>query len=158
PMDQAVADRQVVPLLYERRHVEQEVLDGPTDTWFERICQGLSDEQQKDLKRKFSRAEMLTRAEQRLRVVAFAASCRYRANWQSDDHYYQAQLVAPDKKSAIRIHEYLEEIGHVSSAVLISAPEEREGYEELDDRTEDRVLNFWQRMMQEFGNEEQYNK
>src|SRR5262249_24931957 len=44
------------------------------------------------------------------------------------------------------------------SAVLISAPEEREGYEELDDRTEDRVLNFWQRMMQEFGNEEQYNK
>jgi type I restriction enzyme R subunit len=157
-MEQAVADHAVVPLLYERRHVEQEVNQHPIDTWFERICQGLTVEQRKDLKKKYSRAEMLTKTEQRLKAVAYDVSEHYRANWQTGEGRYKAQLVAPDKKSAIRLHEFLEEIGHVSSAVVISPPDEREGYEEPDEPTADSVVQFWQKMMARYGgSEERYN-
>ena len=51
-IDQAVKDKTVVPLLYEGRLVEQKVNTEAIDTWFERVCQGLTDAQKTDLKKK----------------------------------------------------------------------------------------------------------
>ena len=157
PMDQAVADQAVVPLLYERRHVEQEVNQQPIDTWFERICQGLTEEQKRDLKRKYSRSEALSKTEQRLKTIAYDVSEHYRANWQSDG-YYKAQLVAPDKKSAILLHRFLNEVGHVTSEVVISGPDEREGDDEDDTGAETIVKQFWQGILAKYGTEERYNE
>lgn len=157
-MDQAVTDKAVVPLLYERRHVEQEVSQQPIDTWFERICQGLSEEQKRDLKRKYSRSEALTKTEQRLKTIAYDVSEHYRMNWQSEGRY-KAQLVAPDKKSAILLHRFLEDIGHVSSAVVISGPDEREGDDSGDDsRAEALVTSFWAGLFTQYGTEARYNE
>jgi type I restriction enzyme R subunit len=41
-IDQAVKDGAVVPLLYEGRHVEQEVNSNGIDTWFERVSKDLT--------------------------------------------------------------------------------------------------------------------
>jgi type I restriction enzyme R subunit len=156
-IDQAVKDGAVVPLLYEGRHSEQHVNREAIDTWFERVCQGLSEEQKVDLKKKYSRAEMLNRTEQTIYCRAFDISEHFRQTWQGTD--FKAQLVSPSKKAAIQYKHFLDEIGHVSCEVLISPPDQREGYEDPEEEEiEDSVLSFWQKMMRRFGNKEDYEK
>jgi type I restriction enzyme, R subunit len=155
-ISQAVDDGAVVPLLYEGRHVEMSQNQVAVDLWFERHTQGLSKKQQADLKRKYARAEMLNKADQVIYMRAFDISEHYRANWQGTG--FKAQLVAPNKVSALKYNDYLDEIGIVTSDVVISPPDMREGYEETDDETTDEVVKFWQKMMKRYGNEEEYTK
>lgn len=153
---QAVEDGAVVPLLYEGRHVEMTQNQSAVDLWFERHTQGLTKEQQADLKRKYARAEMLNKADQVIYMRAFDISEHFRSNWQGTG--FKAQLVAPNKASALKYNEYLNEISIVSSEVVISPPDMREGYEETDDETTDEVVKFWQKMMKRYGSEEEYTK
>ena len=44
-----------MPLLYEGRHVEEDVDEAAIDAWFDRVTRDLSDEQMDDLKRRMSR-------------------------------------------------------------------------------------------------------
>ncbi|HPL66965.1 MAG TPA: type I restriction endonuclease subunit R [Smithellaceae bacterium] len=153
---QAVEDGAVVPLLYEGRHVEMTQNQSAVDLWFERHTQGLTKEQQADLKRKYARAEMLNKADQVIYMRAFDISEHFRSNWQGTG--FKAQLVAPNKASALKYNAYLNEISIVSSEVVISPPDMREGYEETDDETTDEVVKFWQKMMKRYGSEEEYTK
>ena len=153
---QAVEDGAVVPLLYEGRHVEMTQNQTAVDLWFERHTQGLTKEQQADLKRKYARAEMLNKADQVIYMRAFDISEHFRSNWQGTG--FKAQLVAPNKASALKYNAYLNEISIVSSEVVISPPDMREGYEETDDETTDEVVKFWQKMMKRYGSEEEYTK
>jgi len=153
---QAVQDEAVVPLLYEGRHVELKQDKKGIDLWFNRHTQGLTDAEKADLKKKYARAEMLNKTDQVIYMRAFDISEHFRANWQGTG--FKAQLVAPSKAAALKYHQYLEEIGYVSSEVVISAPDSREGYEAVDDEPTDAVVKFWQKMMKRFGSEEEYNK
>ncbi len=160
-IDQAVADGAIVPLLYEGRMVELEQNQAAIDIWFERHTQGLSDQQKADLKKKYARAEMLNKAEQVIYMRAFDISEHYRRNWQGTG--FKAQLVAPNKAAALRYKAFLDELGAqgdgVSSEVIISPPDEREGFDEIDaEESTDVVVAFWQRMMKRYGSEEDYNK
>jgi type I restriction enzyme, R subunit len=156
-IDQAVADGAIVPLLYEGRMVELEQNQAAIDIWFERHTQGLSDQQKSDLKKKYARAEMLNKAEQVIYMRAFDISEHFRQNWQGTG--FKAQLVAPNKAAALRYKAFLDELGAVSSEVIISPPDEREGFDEIDaDESTDVVVAFWQRMMKRYGSEEEYNK
>lgn len=155
-IQQAVKDKAVVPLLYEGRHVEMQQNKQAIDLWFDRHTQGLTDEQKADLKRKYARAEMLNKADQVIYMRAFDISEHYRANWQGTG--FKAQLVAPSKAAALRYHEYLNEIGLVSSEVIISSPDTREGNEEVESEPEDVVIAFWKKMMARYGTEKQYNE
>ena len=156
-IDQAVADGAIVPLLYEGRMVELEQNQAAIDIWFERHTQGLTDQQKADLKKKYARAEMLNKAEQVIYMRAFDISEHYRQNWQGTG--FKAQLVAPNKAAALRYKAFLDELGAVSSEVIISPPDEREGFDEIDaEESTDVVVAFWQRMMKRYGSEEDYNK
>ena len=156
-IDQAVADGAIVPLLYEGRMVELEQNQAAIDIWFERHTQGLTDQQKTDLKKKYARAEMLNKAEQVIYMRAFDISKHYRQNWQGTG--FKAQLVAPNKAAALRYKAFLDELGVVSSEVIISPPDEREGFDEIDaEESTDAVVAFWQRMMKRHGSEEDYNK
>jgi type I restriction enzyme R subunit len=155
-INQAVKDGAVVPLLYEARHVEMEQNEKAIDTWFERHTQGLTDAQKADLKKKYSRAEMLNKADQVIYMRAFDISEHFRQNWQGTG--FKAQLVAPSKAAALTYKKFLDEIGHVTSDVIISPPDTREGNEETDDSPTDDVVAFWERMMKRYGSEEEYNK
>ena len=55
---------------------------------------------------------------------------------------------------------FLEEFGMVSSEVLISGPDDREGNEEVEIEEEDlpEIQKFWRKMMNKYGSEDQYNK
>jgi len=155
-ISQAVEDGAVVPLLYEGRHVEMKQDQQAIDLWFERHTQGLNKEQQADLKRKYAKAEMLNKTEQVVYMRAFDISEHYRKHWQGTG--FKGQLVAPSKAMAVLYQKFLSEIGFVSSEVIISPPDAREGYEETEAETTDEVLKFWQKMMKRYGSEEDYTK
>jgi type I restriction enzyme, R subunit len=153
---QAVEDKVVVPLLYEGRNVEITQNQSAIDLWFERHTEGLSDKEKADLKKKYAKAKMLKKAERVIYMQAFDISEHYRANWKNTG--FKAQLVAPSKKAAIKFHQFLNEIGHISSAVIMSPPDNREGYEEVDDEPTDEVQRFWLKMMGRYKTEEEYNR
>jgi len=155
-IEQAVKDKAVVPLLYEARHVEMAQNQKAIDLWFERHTQGLSKAQKADLKKKYARAEMLNKTDQVITMRAFDISEHFREHWQGTG--FKAQLVAPGKVAALKYQECLDEIGYLRSEVVISAPDNREGYADVDDGPADVVVKFWQKMMKRFGNEEEYNK
>ena len=153
----AVRDKSVLPLLYEGRLVEMKQNQEDVDLWFERHTAGLTDAQKADLKRKYAHANTLNKANQVVYTRAFDISEHYRANWQNTG--FKAQLVAPDKATAIKYHKCLNEIGIVSSEVVISPPDTREGHTEVDGEPTDAVREFWDRMMKRFNkSEDEYNR
>ena len=155
-INEAVADQAVVPLLYEGRLVQQQVTGEGIDRWFDKLSVGLTDNQKADLKRKFSRMDALAKTDQAIRAKAFDISEHYRQHWQCTG--CKAQLVAPSKAAAVRFKEVLDEIGHVSSAIIISPPNNPEDHEEVDQSSKDLVDNFWSKMMKQYKREEDYNR
>lgn len=95
-------------------------------------------EQEADLKCKFSRMDALSKTGQAIRAKAFDISEHYRQHWQGT--VLKAQLVAPSKAAAVRYKEALDEIGHVTSEIIISPPDDNEGNEEVDKESKDRRL------------------
>ncbi len=152
----AVKDKSILPLLYEGRHVEMEQNQTGIDLWFERHTSALTKKQKADLKKKYARAEMLNKTDQIIYMRVFDISEHYRANWQGTG--FKAQLVAPSKAAALKYHEYLNQIGSVTSAVIISPPDTRVNHEEVDAGPSDEVGKFWNTMMKRYGSEEEYTK
>ncbi len=66
--------------------------------------------------------------------------------------------MAPSKLAALLYKDYLDELGEVSSEVIISPPDMREGFEEAEGEPDDKVVAFWRKMMQRYGKEEEYTK
>jgi len=154
-IDRAVADKAVVPLLYEGRHVEQYVDAKGIDAWFDKITENLSKEQAADLKRKFSTTDQLNKADQNVMAIAWDISKHFRDNWHGTG--FKGQLVTQDKAAALLYKKYLDEFGMVSSEVLISGPDEREGEEDLYKENKLAVQRFWKATMQKYGREREYN-
>ncbi|MCS1411093.1 MAG: Type-1 restriction enzyme R protein [Verrucomicrobia subdivision 3 bacterium] len=153
---QALEDKAIVPLLHEMRKtlIEQDNKKA-VDLWFERHTSELNEKQKADLKRKYSRAKQLSKAERVVYMKAFDIREHYISTWKGTG--FKAQLVAPDKKTAIKYHGFLQEFGDISSEVIISAPDLREGFDQVDSDTGSEVHEFWGRMMQRFGSEAEYN-
>ncbi|OQY96960.1 MAG: restriction endonuclease subunit R [Sphingobacteriales bacterium UTBCD1] len=156
-VDQAVKDKAVVPLLYEGRLALQEVNASPVDTFFGMVSEPLTEYQKADIKKKFARYDHLNSAEQKMRMIAWDISYHFRDNWQGRTPF-KGQLVCDKKVNAIKYKEYLDEIGIVSSEVLISSIDEREGEESAYEKSPEKVNQFWKKMMDEHGNSKSYEK
>lgn len=155
-INEAVRDGAVVPLLYEGRYVEKKLSGSVINDWFERLTKGLTDEQKRDLKKKFSRMAKLSKSEQSIYAKAVDISEHYRQTWQGTS--YKGQIVAPSKAAAIKIKDILDDIGHVTSEVIISSPDDRESDDIVDRTSNNRIQTFWDDMMRKYESEEKYNK
>jgi type I restriction enzyme R subunit len=153
-VDQAVKDKAVVPILYEGRIVPQEVHEGVIDKYFEKVSEPFTEYQRADMKKKFSRAGQLNQAEQRIYRIAWDISEHFRDNWQGTG--FKAQLVCPKKVIAVKYKQFLDEIGMVTSEVLITSPDDREGEESAFGETPQMVKAFWKKMMDEHGTARKY--
>jgi type I restriction enzyme R subunit len=153
-VDQAVKDGAVVPLLYEGRIVPQMVRENAIDNFFNHVSESLTDYQRADMKKKFSRADQVNQADQRIYTITWDISTHFRNNWQGTG--FKAQLVCPNKRVAIKHKEFLDQIGIVSSEVLITSPDSREGEETAYGETPNEVKAFWKRMMDEHGTPKKY--
>jgi len=156
-VDQAVNDKAVVPLLYEGRLARQTVNASPLDTFFGMVSEPLTEYQKADFKKKFSRADQLNSAEQRVYATAWDISKHFRDNWQGRTPF-KGQLVCDKKVNAIRYKEFLDEIGLISSEVLISSIDDREGEDSAYEESSERENRFWKKMMNEHGNAKAYEK
>ena len=155
-IDEAVADGAVVPLLYEGRMVAQQVAGDTLDRWFDKLGEGLTEHQKADLKRKFSRMNALAKTSQAIHAKALDVSEHFRRYWQGTG--FKAQLAAPSKAAAIRFKAALDDIGRVTSEVVISPPNDNEGHEEVDRESRDLVQAFWSEMMARYRTEGEYNR
>ena len=156
-VDKAVTDKAVVPLLYEGRLALQDVNASPIDTFFGMVAEPLNEYQKADIKKKFARYDHLNSAEQKMRMIAWDISYHFRNNWK-DSTPFKGQLVCDKKVNAIKYKEYLDEINIVSSEVLISSIDEREGEDSAFEKSSEKVNQFWKKMMNEHGNSKSYEK
>jgi type I restriction enzyme R subunit len=147
-------NKAVVPLLYEGRHVMQDVNQAAVDRMFEAMCAGLNEEQKADLKKKFCSRDELNRLESRLYLIAWDVSQHFEKTWKGSG--FKGQLTAQGKKEALLIKKFLDQFGKVSSEVLISGPDDREG--EGEDQADENVQKFWKTQMAKHGNEKDYNR
>lgn len=155
-VDKAVADKAVVPLMYEGRHAYQDVNSAPIDNFFGMISEPLNEYERADLKKKLSRKDQLNIADQKIYAICWDISNHFKKNFQGTP--FKGQLVCQSKESAIKYKKYLDEIGIVTSDVVISPPDDREGEESAYGTTSDLVKSFWKKMMDEHGTPEKYQK
>lgn len=155
-IDQAVKDKAVVPLLYEGRQVLQEVNKNPIDTFFNKVSEPLTTYQKAELKKKFANAEHLNEAEQRIYMCTWDISEHYKNNWKGTG--FKGQVACGSKLGAIRYKEFFDQIGYVTTEVIISPPDNREGSDSPYDEPNDKVVKFWNALMKQYGSEKEYNK
>ncbi|MDJ1472438.1 type I restriction endonuclease subunit R [Xanthocytophaga flava] len=152
----AVEDKAVVPLLYEGRHNIMEVNAKPMDAFFDRVSEPLTDYGKASLKRKFSAKNKIVQSAAFIENTAWDIVKHFTDNIQGTG--FKGQLVAPNKLSALRYREALNEIDRVSVEVLISGPDDREGEEDAFEESNDKVKVFYKAMMDKYGNAEKYEK
>jgi len=153
----AVEDEAVVPLLYEGRHIIQDVNQKPVDRMFDSLCEGLTNEQKADLKRKFSARDELNRLHSRLYLIAWDVTQHFVKQWKGTG--FKGQLTAPGKKEALLLKGFFDQFGKISTEVIISGPAEIENPEEHQEAEKDEsVERFWKVMMQKYGTEKEYNR
>lgn len=140
-MQRAVEDGTVTPLLYEERRPVVDINEQAIDNWFEKITAGLSDDQKADLKRKFATRGSIYRAGNRIELIAMDIAEDFLRNWKGLG--LKAQLATDSKLSAIRYKEALDATGLVTSAVVISAPDTREGHEDTNEAKTPEVQKWW---------------
>jgi type I restriction enzyme R subunit len=155
-VDKAVKDKAVVPLLYEGRHAYQKVNESPLDSYFSLISEPLNDYEKTDLKKKFSRADQLNIAEQKIYAICWDISKHFQQNFQGTP--FKGQVVCQSKESAVKYKGFLDEIGIITSELVMSPPDDREGEDSAYGETSDSVKNFWKKMMDEHGDPKKYQK
>lgn len=159
-IDKAVSDGAVVPLLYEGRHVPQQVNNQQIDLWFERYTAGITEAQRANLKKKFSTVDRLNSTEQKIAAIAWDISYHYQTEWQGTG--FKAQLVTPSKADALLYKRYLDEFNMVTSEVLISPPDVSEGSTDNSEISSDaqrpKVQEFWNKIIERYGSEKEYQR
>lgn len=128
-VNDAVSDGAVVPLLYEGRHNMITLNEKPLNNYFNKISEPLTDYGKASLKRKFNTVNELNKAEQIVYDRAWDISEHYTEFFQTNGDLYKpkAQIVAPSIKTALLYKEYLDDINKVSSAVIVTQSDQREG-------------------------------
>ena len=151
----ALDDKAIVPLLYEGRLAPQEISKNLLDRMFERITKDLSEEQKADLKKKYNRNNQLAKTDQRIFMIAADISTHFSRLWKGKG--FKGQLATNSISSALKYKKYFEELGEVSTAVVISQPDDLKDHKSImEDET---LLQKHERKIKErFGDYQEYEK
>lgn len=158
-MQRAVEDETVAPLLYEERVPELDINEEAVNRWFDKITSNLSDAQRSDLKRKFAKKGAIYGAANRIELIAWDIATHFNENIKKLGLGLKGQVATDSKLDAIRYKKALDETGLVTNAIVISAPDTREGNSEVDEDTLPEVQKWWKQAMATCGNDpEAYEK
>ncbi len=152
-MQRAVEDETVAPLLYEERVPELDINEAAVNRWFEKITHGLSEAQRSDLKRKFAKKGVIYGAANRIELIAWDIATHFSENIKKLDLGLKGQVATDSKLDAIRYKKALDDTGLVTSAVVISPPDTREGHATVDEDTLPEVQKWWKQTMAACGND-----
>ena len=149
-----VDDHAIVPLIYEGKFIEQTVDEQNIDLWFEQVTKRLTKPQREDLKNKWSSIKRLGSTSERIKRIALDINLHFIEGFKNTG--FKAMLACNFKKDAVRYQKCFEEFGDLTTAVVISAPDMREGNADVDESTDDMVIAFWNKMMAQYGNADDY--
>lgn len=154
-IDEAVKDHAVLRLYYEARMVDQWVTDEDAlNMRFDRYTQNLTEEQKKDLEKKWVNFRNVASSKQRLEAIVFDIEDHYSKNIKNQG--FKAMLATNSKIEAVRYKKLFDEGGRIKAYLCISAPDVKEGNEEVND-TKREVQAFWKSILDQYGNEKAYN-
>ena len=151
-----VEDGAIVPLIYEGRFVEQNVDEANIDLWFEQTTKRLTPAQRDDLSRKWSSIRRLTSTDARIKRIALDINNHFLEGFKGVG--FKAMLATNYKRDAIRYLECFEQFGDLTCAVVISPPDLRESVDDADEGTDDKVVAYWNKMMNRYGDADAYEE
>ncbi len=157
-MQRAVEDETVAPLLYEERVPELDINEEAVNRWFEKITANLSDAQRTDLKRKFAKKGAIYGAANRIELIAWDIATHFSENIKGLGTGLKGQVATDSKLDAIRYKKALDDTGLVSSVVIISPPDTREGNSDVDEDKLPEVQKWWKQNMASHADLEAYEK
>lgn len=149
-----VDDHAIVPLIYEGKFIEQKVDEQNIDLWFEQVTKRLTEPQRADLKNKWSSIKRLGSTSERIKRIALDINLHFIEGYKNTG--FKAMLACNFKKDAVRYQKCFEAFGDLKTAVVISAPDMREGSSDIDESTDNMVVAFWKKMMEQYGNADNY--
>lgn len=151
-----VGDGAIVPLIYEGRFVEQKVDEENIDMWFQQTTKRLTDPQKEDLRRKWSSIRRLTSTDARIKRIALDINNHFLLGF--EDTGFKAMLATNYKRDAIRYLKCFEQFGDLNCAVVISPPDMRESVDDIDEGTDNMVIEYWEKMMKQYGDADTYEE
>lgn len=151
-----VDDGAIVPLIYEGKFVEQNIDEQNVDLWFEQTTKKLSDAQKQDLKTKWSSIKRLASTDARIKRIALDINNHFMETYKETG--FKAMFATNFKKDAVRYLECFENFGDLTCGVVISPPDMREGEEDIDEISDDKVLTYWKKMMNQYGDADRYEE
>ena len=151
-----VEDGAIVPLIYEGRFVEQKVDEENIDMWFQQTTKRLTDPQKEDLRRKWSSIRRLTSTDARIKRIALDINNHFVFGFKNTG--FKAMLATNYKRDAIRYLKCFEQFGDLNCAVVISPPDMRESVDDIDEGTDNMVIEYWEKMMKQYGDADTYEE
>ena len=151
-----VEDGAIVPLIYEGRFVEQKVDEENIDMWFQQTTKRLTDPQKEDLRQKWSSIRRLTSTDARIKRIALDINNHFIMGFK--DTGFKAMLATNYKRDAIRYMKCFEQFGDLTCGVVISPPDMRESVDDIDEGTDDLVIAYWNKMMNQYGDADAYEE
>ena len=151
-----VEDGAIVPLIYEGRFVEQKVDEENIDMWFRQTTKRLTDPQKEDLRQKWSSIRRLTSTDARIKRIALDINNHFILGFK--DTGFKAMLATNYKRDAIRYLKCFEQFGDLTCAVVISPPDMRESVDDIDEGTDHEVIEYWEKMMKQYGDADTYEE
>ena len=151
-----VEDGAIVPLIYEGRFVEQKVDEENIDMWFRQTTKRLTDPQKEDLRRKWSSIRRLTSTDARIKRIALDINNHFILGFKNTG--FKAMLATNYKRDAIRYLKCFEQFDDLTCAVVISPPDMRESVDDIDEGTDHEVIEYWEKMMKQYGDADTYEE
>ncbi|TRZ41671.1 type I restriction endonuclease subunit R [Robertkochia solimangrovi] len=157
-IDQAVKDGAVLPLLYEGRSAKLTINKKQIDKGFERLAAPLSEEAQKDLKRKFASISKIYESDHVVEEIAYDISKHFCENWQGTG--FKAQLATPKIDTAIKYQRYFENQTNpnlkINTAVVFTPPDSRQDNEDVWSESSNESKIYWDSLMERYQGQEVY--
>jgi type I restriction enzyme R subunit len=129
--------------LCEERQPVLDINEKAIDNWFDKITVGLTDKQKSDLKEKYGKKGPVYGSANRIDLIAWDIAIHFKANFKDLAKGLKGQIATDSKLSAVRYKKALDATGLVTSAVVISPPDTREGHEDVDESELPEVQQWW---------------
>ena len=156
-LDDALKDKAIVPLIYEGKMVDQEVTREAIDMRLEMLTKNLKQEAKDEVMQKWSRFEKVASSEQRLELIAWDIASNYNETLKGTG--FNAMLACNKKVEAVKYYNiFRSEFPELEVAVVISAPDMREGEDDFEEDTNDIVKKFYINALANYKNEEEYEE
>ncbi|MDO8592741.1 MAG: HsdR family type I site-specific deoxyribonuclease [bacterium] len=149
-IDDALADKIILPLIYEGRYAEQTQNKEQVDRQIDRVSEELSEYGKKTLQKEI-KTRIIKDNPQRIEEIAYDIEKHYVEQFQGTG--LKAQIVAPSKFAAILFQHHFETINKIRTAVVIS---DESGNSEEEDYHKKEVEAYLRKMKEKYQNLKSY--